>query len=310
MGIATVSIGLLPDVEQIGPLAAVVLVLLRVMQGFSVGGEYTGSTTFVVEYAPVDRRAFYASGVLCGAAGGFLLGSGFATLLTNLLDQSQLHAWAWRVPFLCGGLIAVVAVFLRRHVEEPPAPEYAEEWQRSPAVVAFTDHWRDMLKVMGLALSVSVGFYMMFVYAVTYLTERMHVSTAKAMDINTICMVALTFLPLPFAMLADRIGRKPILLTGAIGTLLLSWPLFWFMHHQDLMLVFAGQLGFAILFSWIYAANPATMAEILSRRVRVSVLSIGYNLCLSVFGGTTPLVATYLVQRTADDFAPVYYLMG
>ncbi len=307
MGIATVAIGLLPDVGQIGPLAAVILVGLRVMQGLSVGGEYTGSTTFVVEYAPDDRRAFYASWILCGAAGGFLLGSGFATLLTNLLDESQLHAWAWRVPFLCGGLIAVVAVILRRHVEEPPAPEYEEEWTRSPVIVAFTDHWRDMLRVMGLALSVNVGFYMMFVYAVTYLTDRMHVSAAKAMDINTICMVVLT---LPIALLADRIGRKPILLTGAIGILVLSWPLFWFMHHQDLTLVFVGQLGFAVLFSWNYAAHPATQAEILSRRVRVSVLSISYSICLSVFGGTTPLVATYLIERTKDDFAPVYYLMA
>ena len=310
MGVATVAIGLLPDVSQIGPLAAVALVTLRVLQGFSVGGEYTGSTTFVVEYAPADRRAFYSSWILCGAAGGFLLGSGVATLLTNLVDQATLASWAWRVPFLAGGLIAVTALILRRHIEEPPAPEYAEEWQRSPIVVAFTDHWRDMLRVMGLALAVNVGFYMMFVYAVSYLTERMHVSTANAMDINTICMVVLTLLPLPIALLADRIGRKPILLSGALGIIVLSWPLFWFMHHQNLSLVLLGQLGFAVLFRWVYAANPATMAEILSRRVRVSVLSVGYNICLSIFGGTTPLVATYLVERTADDFAPVYYLMG
>ncbi len=310
MGVATVAIGLLPDASQIGPLAAVLLVGLRILQGFSVGGEYTGSTTFIVENAPSDRRAFYTSWVLCGSFGGFLLGSAVATLLNNTMDQSQLHGWAWRLPFLAGALIAVVALILRRHIEEPPAPEYEEEFQRSPVVVAFTDHWRDMLRIMGLALSVNVGFYMMFVYAVGYLTDRMHVSTASAMDINTICMVVLTLLPLPIALLADRIGRKPILLTGAIGIIVLSWPLFWLMHHTSLTLIFIGQLGFAILFSWIYAANPAAQAEILSRRVRVSVLSIGYNLCLSIFGGTTPLVATYLVERTADDFAPVYYLMG
>jgi MHS family proline/betaine transporter-like MFS transporter len=153
-----------------------------------------------------------------------------------------------------------------------------------------------MLRVMGLAVSVNVGFYMMFVYAVSYLTDRMHISTADAMDINTLCMVVLTFLPLPIALLADRIGRKPILLTGTLGIIFLAWPLFWFMHHQDLTLVLIGQIGFAVLFSWIYAANPAVQCEILSRRVRVSVLSVSYNICLSVFGGTTPLVATYLVS--------------
>jgi MHS family proline/betaine transporter-like MFS transporter len=166
-----------------------------------------------------------------------------------------------------------------------------------------------MLKVTGLALSVNVGFYMMFVYAVGYLTDRMHVSTAAAMDINTVCMVVITVLPLAVAALSDRIGRKPILLSGAVATILLSWPLFWLMHHTNTALILLGQLGFAVLFSWIFAVNPATMAEILPRRVRVSVLSIGYNICLSIFGGTTPLVAAYLVKRTDDDFAPVYYLI-
>ena len=309
MGVTTTAIGLLPDVGQIGPLAAVLLVAFRMLQGFSIGGEYTGSTTFIVEHAPKRARGFYASWVLCGAFGGFLLGSGVATLFDNVFDDSQLQSWAWRLPFLASAIIAATAVLLRRRIEEPPAPVYDDEWNRSPVIVAFTDHWRDMLKVTGLALSVNVGFYMMFVYAVGYLTDRMHVSTAAAMDINTVCMVVITVLPLAVAALSDRIGRKPILLSGAVATILLSWPLFWLMHHTNTALILLGQLGFAVLFSWIFAVNPATMAEILPRRVRVSVLSIGYNICLSIFGGTTPLVAAYLVKRTDDDFAPVYYLI-
>lgn len=310
MGIATAAIGFLPVHSQIGASAAAVLVLLRILQGLSVGGEYTGSTTFVVEYAPSNRRAFYTSWIPCGAAAGFLLGSATATVLANLLDEAEILNWAWRIPFLLGGVIGLLAVLLRSGIAEPPAPEYQEALQRSPVLVALTDHWRDILKVMGLALSASVGFYLVFVYALTYLITRMHVSTASAMDINTLCVLVLTVLPLPIAMLSDRIGRKPILLTGTLGLLLLSWPLFWLMHHHDVTLILIGQLGFAILFSWLNGAVSATMAEILPRRVRVSVLSIGYNACLSVFGGTTPLVATYLVERTADDFAPVYYLMA
>jgi MHS family proline/betaine transporter-like MFS transporter len=285
MGFATVAIGLLPNATQIGPAAAVLLVAVRILQGFSVGGEYTGSTTFVIEHAPPDRRAFYASWIVSGSAGGFLIGSAVATLLINLVDDSVLHEWAWRIPFLTGSLIALVAMFLRRHVEEPPVPEgEGEEPVGSPVIVAFRDHWRDMLRVMGLALSVNVGFYMMFVFAVSYLTDRMHIPVARVMDINTFCMVVLTFLPLPIALLADRIGRKPILLSGTVAMILLAWPLFWLMHHQSLALVFAGQLGLAIVFSWIYAAYPAAQVEIVPRRVRVSVLSIGCNIVLSVFG--------------------------
>ena len=310
MGAATFAVGILPDTHQIGPVAAAILVVLRVVQGFSVGGEYTGSTTFVVEHAPTRRRAFFASWILSGAAGGFLLGSAVAALMTNLFDAAALHDWAWRIPFISGAAIAIVATILRRSIEEPPVQADASPIAGSPIVVAFRDYWRDLLRIMGLALAVNVGFYIMFVYAVSYLTERMHISAAAAMDINTVCMVVLTFLPLPIALLADRIGRKPILLSGAIGVVVLSWPLFWFMHHQNLTLVLIGQLGFAVLFSWIFAANPAAMAEILPRRVRVTVLSVGYNICLSIFGGTTPLVAAYLVHRTSDDFAPVYYLMA
>ncbi len=310
MGAATVSIGLLPTHDQVGPLAAVLLVLLRILQGCSVGGEFTGSSTFVVEHAPSSRRGFFASWIVVGCTAGFLAGSGVATLLSNVLGQEVLEDWAWRLPFLSGGLIAVGALLLRRHIEEPPAPTYDEEWERSPVVTAFVDHWRGMLRVVGLALAVNVGFYMMFVYAVSYLTERMHVSTAKAMDINTLCMVVLTFLPLVFSRVSDRLGRKPLLLAGNLGIMLLAWPLFWFMHHQDGFLILIGQLGFAVLFACVFSINPATQAEILPRRVRVSALSVSYSLCLSVFGGTTPLVAAYLVQRTGDDFAPVYYLIA
>lgn len=310
MGIASFLIGLLPDVETIGPLAAGLLVVLRVLQGFSVGGEYTGSSTFVVEHAPADRRAFYSSWILAGGLGGFLLGSSIITLMTNILDHAAIMDWAWRLPFLSGALITVVAVFLRRNLEEPPAPEYDEEWTRSPIVEAFVSHWRDLLRVMGLVVATNVTFYMMFVYAISYLTDRMHVSSRDAMDINTVCMAVLTFLPLLTALVADKIGRKPLLLTGMFSLMVLAWPFFWMMHHQNLALVFAGQLGFAVVLSWINGANPVTIVEILPRRVRVSVLSIGYNLCLSIFGGTTPLVAAYLVQRTGDDFTPVYYVMG
>ncbi|MEE8295722.1 MAG: MFS transporter [Sphingomonadales bacterium] len=310
MGFSTVSIGLLPTEAVIGPLAAVLLVVLRIAQGLSVGGEYTGSATFVVENAPRDKRAFYSSWIVSGAAGGFLLGSGVATLLTNFMDADALHSWGWRLPFLSGALIAIVAYILRRHIEEPVKPKDFKKPEKSPVISAFRDHWRDMLRVMGLALSVNVGFYLMFVYAISFLTDRMHVSTANAMDINTFCLVLMTILPIPFAMASDKIGRKPVLLSGALGIIVLSWPLFWFMHHTDLTMIILGQVGFAVLFSWVFAANPVTMVEILPRNVRVSVLSIGYNICLSIFGGTTPLVATYLVNRTSDDFAPVYYLMG
>ena len=151
---------------------------------------------------------------------------------------------------------------------------------------------------------------MMFVYATSYLTERMHVSVAEAMDINTLNLFILTALIPVSGWVADRIGRKPVLISGLLGLVLLSWPLFWLMHHSSGTVIFFGQLGFALIFAWIYGVNPAVQGEILPHHVRVSGFSIAYSLCLALFGGTTPLIAAYLVERTADDFAPVWYLIS
>ena len=167
-----------------------------------------------------------------------------------------------------------------------------------------------MLRVGGLAITVNVGFYLMFVYAITFLTNKVHLSNTAAMTINTLCLIFVAVFPLGFSILSDKVGRKPILLAGTFGILFLSWPLFWLMDHSNLIYVFFGQFGFAVIFSMVFAVNPAVMAEILPYKVRISALSVSYNVTLSIFGGTAPIVALYLVNRTADDFSPVYYLMG
>lgn len=166
-----------------------------------------------------------------------------------------------------------------------------------------------MLQLMGLALAVNASFYMMFVYANSYLTEHMHFSTVRAMEINTTILFILTAL-IPLAgWICDKIGRKPILLSGMLALVFLSYPLFWMMHQATDTMIFLGQLGFALIIAWIWGANPATQCEILPQHVRVSAFSIAYSICLALFGGTTPLIAAYLLERTADDFAPVWYLV-
>lgn len=308
MGASTFAIGLLPTFDQIGVSAAVLLVILRVLQGMSVGGEYTGSITFILETAKPHRRGMATSWIAVGGSLGFLIGSGVGTLMTVLFTPEELTDWAWRLPFLSGIVIAVIGYLLRRDVSEPPRPADMP-MEKSPAITAVRDHWRPMLQLMGLALAVNAGFYMMFVYANSYLTEHMHVSTARAMEINTINLFILTA-AIPFAgWLSDRLGRKPILISGTLALMFLSWPLFWMMHQATDTMIFLGQLGFALIIAWIWGANPAAQAEILPQNVRVSAFSIAYGVCLALFGGTTPLIAAYLLQRTADDFAPVWYLV-
>jgi MHS family proline/betaine transporter-like MFS transporter len=309
MGLSTFAIGLLPVHSQIGASAAGLLVVLRILQGMSVGGEYTGSITFVLEHSKPSNRALSTSWIGVGASLGFLIGSGVGTIMMDVFSQQELQSWAWRLPFLGGIFIAIAGWIIRRHAPEPPRPKDLP-MESSPVLVAFRDHWRPMLQVVGLALAVNAGFYMMFVYANTYLTEHMHFSTSRAMTINTITLFILTAM-IPLAgWLADRVGRKPVLLAGSLALIFLSWPLFWMMHHPTDSMIFLAQVGFALIIALIWGANPATMAELLPLNVRVSAFSIAYSVCLAIFGGTTPLIAAYLLQRTADDFSPVWYLIG
>lgn len=308
MGASTFAIGLLPVHSQIGASAAVLLVILRILQGISVGGEYTGSITFVLEHAKPASRAMATSWIGVGAGLGFLIGSGVGTVMVNVFSQDELNNWAWRLPFLFGIVIAIAGWLIRRHASEPPRPADMP-MEKSPVIIALRDHWRPMLQVMGLALAVNASFYMMFVYANTYLTEHMHFSTSRAMEINTVNLFLLTALIPVAGWICDRIGRKPVLLSGALALIFLSWPLFWMMHHATESMIFLGQLGFAVIIAWIWGANPAALSEILPQNVRVSAFSIAYSICLAIFGGTTPLVAAYLLRRTSDDFSPVWYLI-
>jgi MHS family proline/betaine transporter-like MFS transporter len=311
MGAATFAIGAMPTHAQVGAAAALALVVLRVAAGLSVGGEYTGAIILLGEHAPPERRALYAVWPELGCIVGFLLGSGVGAATSAVLGPERMLAWGWRVPFLLGGLIAVWGIAFRRQMTESPALEAARRTAAGASPVAGLGvHWRTLGRLVAVLLMTSIGFYTMFIYAASYLTERMHVSTARALDINT----ASLFVMLPFAWLgatlSDRFGRKLPLCAATAGAAVLSWPLWWLMNREDSLAIFAGQAGFGALFALAYGSIPALMSEILPTPVRCTGVGFGYNLALGFFGGTAPIVATYLVARTADDFMPAYYLMG
>ena len=310
MGGASLVIGLVPVHAQIGAAAAILLVIMRLVEGFSVGGEYTGSVILLAEHAPPERRGYYAAWPVLGCIVGFLLGSGIAALAASVLGHARMLAWGWRIPFLLGAVIAIWGIACRRHITESRVLVSVSRPTVGSVLAAVAAHWRPILRLVCVMLMYNITFYLAFIYAASYLVRRMHVSTARALDINTLSLVIMLLVIVPAATLSDRVGRKPMLYAVTIGMFALAWPLWWLMHQPPFAAILAGQVGFGMLLGLMAGVAPATMSEMLPARVRCTAVAIGFNVSMGLFGGTAPFVATYLVARTADDFVPAYYVMA
>ncbi len=308
MVVPTVLIGLLPTYAQIGAAAPVLLLLLRILQGLSVGGEYATSMVYAAEQAPAHRRALITSATGLGAIGGMLLGSGVGAVVSAILLSEGVDAWGWRVPFLLGILLGAAGLLLRRGLEEPHAPAAAP--QGSPLLTAVRAHWPDLLRLVGVICLSGAGFYLIFVYSVTYMNVVLHDSMRAAFDINT-ASIALLLLAYPFgAWLSDRIGRRPVLMLFAAAMLLLAWPLYRLMHSADPWAVLAAQCGLTLLLGPFLGVIPVVLVEAFPRDLRCSAAGLAYNLAMALFGGMAPAAATWLIARTADDMMPAVLLIG
>lgn len=307
MTVSTVVIGLLPTYAQIGVLAPVLLLILRLLQGVSIGGEYTTAAIFLGESTHPRRRGLITSFASMGGTGGTLLGSAVAALTASLLTTEQLLSWGWRVPFLLGVVLGGFTLFLRSAVTEEPTAraEHAE----APLVEAFRLEWRNILRSIALNAMLGAGFYLIFVYLTTYMHQVDGMPERQALQVNTISMVALLVFVFLFSTLTDVVGRKVVVVAGLVGLLVFSWPLFALIASGDPMLAQWGQIGFALLIGAYAGPMPVVLVEMFEHRTRCSALSVSYNIAMGLAGGTAPMVAVYLVNRTHDDMAPAYYLM-
>ncbi|HTO79361.1 MAG TPA: MFS transporter, partial [Methylocystis sp.] len=293
MIIPTLLMALLPTYGQIGVVAPILLVLLRLAQGLAVGGEYTTSMVLLVEEAQPSRRGFVGSFAPFGALGGLLLGSAVGATLLAILPETA-ASWGWRLAFFSGLLIGLVVFLIRRRLPPDEKILQTEQARKSPLGEAFRTQWRTILKVVGFTLGHGVGFYLCFVYLSTWLKEQHQVPSSTALTLNSIAIFCmLIFTPLAGA-LSDRIGRKPVLIVGAAGLALSAWPLFWFINTPHVAAILAGQCAFALFLS-CNGAGPAFLVEAFPKHVRCSGLSVAYNLAQSVFGGTVPMVAVFLI---------------
>ena len=306
MAVPTSLVGLLPGYATLGIVAPIMLTLLRMIQGLSVGGEYTTSVVFMVEHAPVGRRGLIGALGCCGAVGGILLGSATGAILSATLTPGAMTQWGWRIPFLMGLAVGLAGYALRRNIREVPRTSSG----RSPLVETMRQHGRLLARLAGLAVFNSVGFYLMFVYIVSWLQLADGIAPARALEINTTSMIVLLPVMVLMGSLSDRFGRRPMLFAATALGFVGAVPLFWLMHHAQAGLVLLGQLGFVLAVGMFLGTQPSIMVEAVPAGVRCTAIALGYNVTLGIIGGLSPLVATWLVHRTENELSPAFMVMA
>jgi len=312
MGIATFLIGLLPTYNQIGIWAPILLVVLRVAQGFGVGGEWGGAVLMAVEHAPKGRRGFYGSWPQIGVPAGLLI-STLVFLWISKLPEEALFSWGWRVAFLLSIVLVGVGLFIRMSIVEPPLFEQMKKSggsSRMPILDALRHHPKNVLQAMGARLAENGAFYLFTVFVLTYATERAGFSRSDVlMAVAIAAIIELVSMP-SFGALSDRVGRRPVYLWGAIFVGLFAFPFFWLIDSGQKPLMILGIVAPLVLgHSAMYGPQASFFSELFGTRVRYSGASLGYQLSSVLAGGLSPLIATDLLRRTGQFWPIAVYII-
>ena len=320
---ASFLIGCLPSYAVIGLVAPLLLLALRMVQGFSASGEYAGAATFLGEYAPVKRRGIYCSLIPASTAIGLLAGSTLAMVMTSHLSAAAMGGWGWRVPFLMAGPLGLIVHYIRNNVADSPIYEQMNaELERkqegahdagrpvSPLRTLFRHHFKQVLLSFGACMLNAVGFYTVLTYLPTYLTETVGMAASESSLVTTICLVL--YIGLVFAMghISDRFGRKKVLIGACVAFIVLTVPAFMILETGAFWPVLLVELALCATLT----ANDGTLSSYLTETfptsVRFTGFAFSFNLANALFGGTAPFIATWLIWATGSPIAPAWYMVA
>lgn len=310
MAVPTSLIGLLPTYEQVGWLAPLLLTLIRLAQGLSMGGEFTGSMVFVVENAQQRNRGLYGSWVVFSLLIGILVGSAVATTTCYFLPEDSLMAWGWRIPFLMSVVGGLIGSSMRRTLREPEEFTKAKMHHKehsSPLVELSKHHLKTIAYVVTIELTLSIGFYLIVTFINNFLTAFLKIDMVTSLMMTTISMIAMGVSILLSGWISDQIGRKAVLMTGALAFVFFAYPLFIGLESGFTSALLA-QISLSFIMGIFFAPLPATLVELFPLTVRYSGISIAHSISMAVFGGTAPFIATGLIHLTNNNAAPALYL--
>jgi metabolite-proton symporter len=313
MGLATISIGLLPSYARIGIWAPLSLVVLRLVQGFAVGGEWGGAVLMAAEHGDAARRGFWASWPQAGVAAGSLLSAGVLALMAGLQSEADFLAWGWRVPFLLSAVLVVVGWYIRNRVAESPMFEEALGEAEAPPKLPALDVLRErpgaILLGAGLRVGENISYYILTVFSLTFLVDVAAETRGHALNALLIG-AAVQFFAIPlFALLSDRIGRRPVYALGGLGLAAFSFAFFPMLASGDSALVVAAIVIGLVLHGAMYGPQAAFIAELFPTRIRYSGVSIAYQLTSILAGSLAPIVALWLYKES-NSYLPVAIYVG
>lgn len=313
MGGATVLMGFLPTYDNIGAAAPILLIVLRLIQGIGLGGEWGGALLLAVEYAPKERRGFFGSIPQMGVTIGMLLGT-LALSIMTLLPEEAFLSWGWRVPFILSALLVIFGLWIRKGIDETPSFKKAQEKgeiAKIPFVETMRSHWKEVLIAVGAKVVETAPFYIFGTFIVSYATTQLGFSRTVTLNAVTIATIVTTILIPIMGKLSDKIGRKKLYVGGTVLMMLYAFPYFWLLHQNSaLLLIVATVLGLGIIWAPITAVLGTMFSEIFKSNVRYTGITLGYQIGAALAGGTAPLVATALLNTYDNSYVPVaLYIM-
>ncbi len=313
---ATFCIGLLPTFAMVGFVAPLLLLVCRIVQGFSASGEYAGAATFLAEYAPKEKRGIYCSLVPASTSVGLLVGSGLVALMYFMLPEDVILTWGWRVPFLLAGPLGFIAHYIRTKLEDSPIYQAMQDAMTAqpgetlhPIRDLFTKHLKKLVISFGACMLNAVGFYAVLTYLPTYLTDAVGMEAGPATMATNISLVAYVLFIFASGWLSDRFGRKKMLIIACLAFIVLTVPAFMLLNTADFLVVLVVELVLCLILTINDGTLSSYLTETFPTEVRYTGFALSFNLANAIFGGTASLICTVLIEASGSTLAPAIYLI-
>lgn len=312
MSLPTAIIGILPTYESIGSYASLLMIIMRMIQGLSMGGALTGSISFLIEHSNEKKRGLYGSIPMASICLGILLGNIVSFVTKYIVGEVQFLAWGWRIPFILGIFIMFAGYYIRMYTEETPLFKKAEsagKIPKFPLKEAFEKHWKTMLISIAINSTGSIVFYLQAIFVTNYLKINREFSEQYVDQLNGFCYLIMAFVCIFAGKLSDVIGRRRLYVILICLIIPLIFNITYILHEGDWIEVIAAQIALGLLAAMYIGPEPALQAECFPTHIRATGLSVSYNLATSIFGGTTPYIITYLNYYTGDLTGCGYYIL-